>query len=151
MERFFHEHGQELYRRYGAVDAATVVPAKPSRGVSRHPLDVALDRLGAKAVPPREPLLTFGPGVIDRRAPHPKGFVASTAAAGRSILVLDDVYTTGAQARSAAHALREAGAVVPAIVVVGRRLNPDVYQAIADLVERQRAAGYDFRRSPWEP
>jgi hypothetical protein len=151
LARFFHEHGAELTRRYGMVDAATVVPTRKG-DAERHPLDAALDRhIGDAVLPRREPLLSVGQGNIERRSPHPRGFVASSAAAGRSLVLIDDVYTTGAVAQSAAHALREVGAVVPVIVVVGRRLNPDYHQAVADLVKRQQDRGFSFTESPWDP
>jgi hypothetical protein len=41
------------------------------------------------------------------------------------ILMIDDLWTTGASAQSAAAALREAGAAVVAVVAIGRHLNRD--------------------------
>jgi hypothetical protein len=148
MDRFFLEHGVELQRRYGPIEASVVVPTR-FRELSDHPLAAALDRLPAASVPPRERVLQLGSGKIDRRTPDPNGFVADGSVLGRSFVVLDDVYTTGATAQSAAHALRAAGATVPAIVVIGRRLNPTVIAGVGQLVERQRARGFRFARSPW--
>jgi hypothetical protein len=51
-------------------------------------------------------------------------FVAGGAVTGRHILVLDDVWTTGSNAQSAALALRRAGAAAVSIVVIARWLNP---------------------------
>jgi hypothetical protein len=148
LDRFFLEHGAELARRYGEADAATVVPTK-WREPGEHPLSTALDLLPAQHLPPRESVLRLGPGKVDRRTPDPQGFIADESVRSRAILVLDDVYTTGATAQSAAHALRAAGAHVPAIVVIGRRLNPGVVPGVGELVERQRARGFAWRRSPW--
>jgi hypothetical protein len=43
----------------------------------------------------------------------------------RSVLLVDDVWTTGAAAQSAAWALRHAGASAVALVVLGRHVNPE--------------------------
>lgn len=150
VETFYSAHGGELAARYGRPDAAVVVPPKGMHEMP-HPLQRALEALPARSLPPIESPLVLGGARIDRRAPHPKGFVAIDRLGGRSFLVMDDVYTTGATAQSAAHALRAAGATVTAILVVGRRLNPDRLQEVAKLLERQRATPFSFRRSPWEP
>lgn len=48
-----------------------------------------------------------------------------------NVLLLDDTWTTGSSARSAAHALRVAGASSVALVVIGRHINPQ-YEPVAD-------------------
>jgi hypothetical protein len=138
----------ELAATYGPADAAVVVPGKGDRPPP-HPLLSALQDLPATSLPPLEDLLALGEGPISRRAPSPAGYKVTGNVAGRSIVVIDDVYTTGATAQSAAHALRNAGASVPAIVVVGRRLNREYRPEIAQIVERRQSLGYDFDRSPW--
>ncbi len=42
---------------------------------------------------------------------------------GRSVLLIDDTWTTGANAQSAAAVLKEAGAEHVAVVVIGRYVN----------------------------
>jgi adenine/guanine phosphoribosyltransferase-like PRPP-binding protein len=148
LERFFMEHGDELSQRYGKADVALIVPTKKRQGEA-HPLEVALDQLPASSVPRRERLLKLGTEEIGRRKPSREGFVIDGNVAGRTVLVLDDVYTTGATAQSAVHALVAAGAVVPAVVVVGRRLNPDNFPPVAGMVNRQRQIPFSFSRSPW--
>jgi hypothetical protein len=44
---------------------------------------------------------------------------------GQHVLILDDVWTTGSNAQSAALALRRAGATAVSVMVVSRWLNPD--------------------------
>ena len=148
FERFFQEHGSELARRHGPFDASVVVPSKAESG-ENHPLEIALGRLPALSVPKREHLLKRGAGEIGRRRTSRDGFLASSSADGMRVLLLDDVYTTGATAQSAAHALTIAGAIVPAVVVAGRRLNPSVVGAVSTIMERQRRLGFSFARDPW--
>jgi hypothetical protein len=47
---------------------------------------------------------------------------------GSSVLVIDDMWTTGANAQSAAAALKRAGAGPVAVVVIGRHLNRDWHE-----------------------
>ncbi|MFP2931327.1 phosphoribosyltransferase family protein, partial [Pyxidicoccus sp. 3LG] len=47
-------------------------------------------------------------------------FTASSQAAGREVLLLDDVFTTGATARAAADALRDAGATRVEVLTLAR-------------------------------
>jgi adenine/guanine phosphoribosyltransferase-like PRPP-binding protein len=52
------------------------------------------------------------------------GFVASPDVRGTRVLVVDDTFTTGARAQSAASALQLAGARVIAVVAIGRVIDP---------------------------
>ncbi len=148
FERFFAEHTGEVAARFGDWDVATVIPSKHAHD-GPHPLHTALIELPARSVLPLESLLRPGGETIDRRQPAPGGFVADTSVAGRSVILLDDVYTTGATAQSAVYALVAAGARVPAVVVAGRRLNPTAFQPVAALVERQMASPFSFAARLW--
>lgn len=52
-------------------------------------------------------------------------YVAEGGIPGARVLLIDDTWTTGGHAQSAAHALRAAGADAVALVVIGRHLRPD--------------------------
>ena len=60
------------------------------------------------------------------------------------MLLLDDVFTTGARSQSAAYALEEAGAAVSAIVVVARRINLDWRPEVAEWWKRQLAIPFSW-------
>ena len=51
-------------------------------------------------------------------------FTVDGAVAGRHVLVLDDVWTTGSNAQSAALAVRRAGASAVSVMVIARWLSP---------------------------
>jgi orotate phosphoribosyltransferase len=68
---------------------------------------------------------------------------------GWGVLLLDDVYTTGARSQSAASALTLAGALVVAIVVIARRVNPAYKPGVQALWDRQRAIPFSFTALPW--
>jgi predicted amidophosphoribosyltransferase len=61
------------------------------------------------------------------------------AVVGRHVLVIDDVWTTGANAQSAALTLRRAGASAVSVLTVGRWLNPN-HPATAGFI-RKRLTG----------
>jgi hypothetical protein len=71
-------------------------------------------------------VLTPGPNALCDRAIDPDKFAlqATAGVAGRHVLVLDDTWTTGSNAQSAALTLRRAGAAAVSVIVVGRWLNP---------------------------
>jgi orotate phosphoribosyltransferase len=83
-----------------------------------------------------------------RRASR-QGFAADVSAGelGR-ILLLDDVYTTGARINSASYAISHAGGVVAGALVLARRINTDYDARALALWERQQAQGFDWRASP---
>jgi hypothetical protein len=68
--------------------------------------------------------LSATPDYHQLRDLDPDRFVAAPVPGGR-ILLLDDTWTTGNSAQSAAMALRRAGARSIATVVLGRHINPE--------------------------
>jgi hypothetical protein len=52
-------------------------------------------------------------------------YVATESLEGARVLLIDDTWTTGGHAQSAAHALREAGAAAVGLVVIGRHVQPN--------------------------
>jgi hypoxanthine phosphoribosyltransferase len=56
---------------------------------------------------------------------NPRKFAAIESLNGESVLLIDDTWTTGASAQSAAAALKQAGAGKVGAVVIGRHVNRD--------------------------
>jgi hypothetical protein len=119
---FLHDHGRCVWRR-AAMPVPTHVGVVPSsRGrPGPHPLrDLVrpyLTRPEARLVPaPGEP-----PGC---RQLDPGRFRVAGPLDGASVLLLDDTWTSGSSAQSAAAACRAAGARHVAVVVLGRHLGP---------------------------
>ena len=147
LDRFFMEHGNQLQDRTGGWDLACVVPSE-SR-VPPHPLESALSSLPVRYVPEREVLLTRDVGNVGHRTMSDDAYRLTENAVGVKVLVLDDVYTTGGRAQSAASALTLAGAHVAAIVVIARRVNPDWKPEVRSLWDRQAARPFSFSEDPW--
>jgi hypothetical protein len=61
---------------------------------------------------------------------------------GQHVLVLDDIWTTGSNAQSAALALRCAGAAAVSVMVVGRWLSPG-YRTTADFTDTRLRRDYN--------
>jgi len=104
----------------GGADATVVVPSGPGGRPPPHPLAAVARAAGIGPVGPWLSLRTTSSARIGHRCASREAFVASPDVAGRRLLLLDDVYTTGAHLQSAAAALDDAGAVVVRAVVIGR-------------------------------
>ena len=127
IARHLWEHGSEIAP--SGWNALVVVPSSSGR-IGPHPLEVALAGtfLGAQVWPE---LLVAGPVPAGHRRAEERGFVVNPGAdagtlAGSRLVVVDDTWTTGARAQSAASVLRGAGASVEAIVALGRVVTPVV-------------------------
>jgi hypothetical protein len=127
----------------GAVEAALVVPSTTRPG--RSPLQ-AVEGL-SRVVRIRLPGVAWAPGDLVRGS-APVGHMRPHAAAfgvrpgvrdhvvARRVLLLDDLYVSGARAQSAAMALRLAGARRVVVVALGRLLRPDRSARHAAFAER---------------
>lgn len=108
-----------------AFALVTTVPSGERRRDDHHPLR---EIVGTLSFPTRERyarLLRRSEAPVPGRAFHAEKFEAVRTLSGQPVLLIDDTWTTGASAQSAAYALKAAGAGSVAAVVVGRHLNRD--------------------------
>ncbi|MGH2717889.1 MAG: hypothetical protein ACRDJU_04850 [Actinomycetota bacterium] len=102
-----------------------VITAVPSTGgrPGEHPLVSALRQVPS-VFRDYEQLLSPGSAPIGHNQASDDGFRPLRAMHGERVLVIDDTFTSGARAQSAASVLNNAGAHVVAIVPVGRVIDP---------------------------
>jgi predicted amidophosphoribosyltransferase len=127
LAAFVDQYRQDL-QAFSGGPWDTVVTVPSSRRSGGSPVDAVVSEVSSLAVDHRR-LLVRGPGHLDHLQPSRSGFVVdssvgSSSGGRRRVLVVDDSYTTGARAQSAATALRLAGMQVGAILVLGRVVAP---------------------------
>lgn len=125
----------------GDWDTMTVVPSSQGRS-GPHPLELALRR--SRWIDQQmDVLLEPGDVQIDHNIASDAGFSPLKDVSGQKILLLDDTYTSGSRAQSAASALTKHGASVVAIVPAARYMNPD-RELSSRLLQRAGALRYAF-------
>ena len=136
---FLRDHGPCLWRHAAmpAPDRLAVVPS----GQGRRGPPPLLGLLGP-LVTLTPATLTVRPGELLGRALNPWRFDAEPSVAGQSVLLVDDLWVSGASAQSAAVALRRAGARHVAVIVLGRHIDPADPRS-RRLAARIEAARYD--------
>jgi predicted amidophosphoribosyltransferase len=114
-----------------AADVITYIPPDPSRLLVRghHPAERLARELAARwSLPVAELLVRSGTSPSARQAGlaradrlrNAHGAFVAVAAAPRNVLLVDDVYTTGATVSAAATALRHGGARLVDVVTFAR-------------------------------
>jgi adenine/guanine phosphoribosyltransferase-like PRPP-binding protein len=144
LARFLFDHGDCLQSgRAGEWDFITTVPSTGRPGP--HPLEGAVGLVPWLAAQHRETLVR-GTGTMGHNVACDTGFVAAPDVRGSRILLVDDTFTTGARAQSAASALQLAGARVIAVMPIGRVIDPSHGEhALAYWTSRSREL-FDFGR-----
>jgi hypothetical protein len=119
---FLHDHGRCLWPPVGVAAPTHVAVVPGGRGrTGMHPLK-ALAR-PYLALPWADLVIRSGDLALGRDL-HVGRFGVTGRLTGATILLLDDTWTSGASAQSAAAALKLAGARSVVTVVLGRHLNP---------------------------
>jgi predicted amidophosphoribosyltransferase len=125
LRRFLGGHERCVAQRAGtrSFDLVTTVPSGDRRRDDEHPLPQIL---GAALEPDRrrhKRLLLRSSFEAGHRAHDFLKYLAVRPFDGESVLLIDDTWTTGANAQSAAAALKAAGAGRVGAIVIGRHVN----------------------------
>lgn len=142
--RFVARHEGCLARAVGApaFDLVTTVPSSSLERDLVHPLPEIVKVVG----PLRdrfEPLLARSDAEVPSRQFSRERFSARRALAGEHVLLIDDTWTTGANAQSAAFTLKDAGAGAVGLLVIGRHVTPDYAENAARLAALPRRFDWD--------
>lgn len=120
----------------GAFTHIVAVPSTRGRQ-GEHPLEtIVAKRLNLPAL---RAVANSAYNADDRSFHADRFYLPEGSAAGGRVLLLDDTWTTGGRVQSLAFALKAAGAVAVAAVVIGRRVNPE-FGPSKPLVDRLRTA-----------
>jgi predicted amidophosphoribosyltransferase len=122
----------------------TTVPSGDRARDEHHPLQAIVGEIVAPTRRRYERLLRTSPATVQPRTFDPEKFSATRPLNGEPVLLIDDTWTTGASAQSAAAALKRAGAGTVAAVVIGRHLNREWHENDRRL--RGLAQPYDWSR-----
>jgi predicted amidophosphoribosyltransferase len=125
--RHLVRHEACVARRAGVEEFAlvTTVPSSDAQRDGAHPLRRIAGEIVAPTRRRYEPLLVRTDHPVSGRQFDRDKFDATRSLKGEDVLLVDDTWTTGANAQSAAWALKRAGAGAVAAVVIGRHLNRD--------------------------
>jgi predicted amidophosphoribosyltransferase len=129
--RFLTEHEACLAQAAHThrFDITTTVPSSDRNRDERHPLRHIVGDLVGPTRDRYRPLLRRTSAQVPPRTFDPSKFESTTPRLhGESVLLIDDTWTTGASAQSAAAALKQAGAGAVAAVVIGRHLNREWHE-----------------------
>jgi predicted phosphoribosyltransferase len=116
----------------------TTVPSSDQARDAEHPLRRIVGTDVGATGDRYEPLLVrSGTAVADRKVDRGK-YNPTHDLDGESVLLVDETWTTGSNAQSAAAALKTAGASQVAVLVIGRHIHEDYKENAARLKELPR-------------
>lgn len=133
----------------GGWDVITTVPSSGGRS-GEHPLISALRRVPAVFGLHQE-LLAPGAVTLGHSHADDNGYRLTRGLNGERILLVDDTFTSGARAQSAASTLSLGSGVVVAIVPIGRVVNPQYSDTTREYWDQQRRQRYRFDTCCLEP
>lgn len=139
VERFLIENLQWVSAL--RIDGALIVPSTLRR--PPHPLGLLLEGRASRSLQVLQGLERTA-AQLGHNRPNVHAFAASKALRGKRVLLLDDVYASGARAQSAAYALRHVGTEVAALLVIARRYNPTYSERGAGVFARQSALPFTW-------
>ncbi len=123
--RFLSHHEACVAAAVGAqrFDLVATVPSSDLARDDHHPLRTIVGELVGPTRARHQRLLRRTDTAVPARGFHRDKYESLRPLAGEPVLLIDDTWTTGANAQSAAAALKSAGSGPVAAVVIGRHLN----------------------------
>lgn len=128
--RYLESHEPCLARAAG-IDAFSIVTSVPSGDPARddqHPLRQIVAEIVGVTRDRHRRLLRRSALEVPPRTFNPDKYIAEEQLSGQAVLMIDDTWTTGANAQSAAAALKRAGAGAVGAVVIGRHVTREWHQ-----------------------
>jgi len=128
--RFLADHERCLAAAAGveALELVTTVPSGDRDRDQHHPLRRVVGEVIGVTRARHERLLKRSSAQVPTREFDERRFQAIRRLDGEPVLLIDDTWTTGASAQSAAAALKSAGAGRVVAVVIGRHLNREWHE-----------------------
>lgn len=125
LSRFLVVHERCIAESVGVehFDTVEVVPSSDPHRDRSHPLRRIVDRLVPETSQRHRDVLCASGALCTPHEFDPGRFIPVRPLDGHNVLLVDDVWTTGASAQSAAAVLKRAGAEHVAAVVIGRYVN----------------------------
>lgn len=140
---FLRLHGRCIASTAGDDwDILTTVPSTSGR-LGVHPLTQAIARVAVLSQQ-YERLLTRGPAVVGHNQASDDAFQLRRRLAGERVLIIDDTFTSGARAQSAASAINLNGGVTVAVLAIGRVFDPGFNDDTAAYWAAQSKATFDW-------
>jgi predicted phosphoribosyltransferase len=121
--RWLELHEPCVARAAGVAEFGLVTTVPSSKRSGTPPLGHAVGELVAPTRERYRPLLIRSEVEVPSRAFSPEKYLSLARLDDEPVLLIDDTWTTGANAQSAAASLRAAGAGLVAAVVIGRHVN----------------------------
>ncbi len=128
--RFLAEHERCIAdaAKTDGFDLVTTVPSSDQGRDERHPLRYIVGSLVGPTRERHARLLVRSETDVPSRTFSEHKFTATDRLSGQAVLLIDDTWTTGSSAQSAAAALKHAGAGPVAAVIIGRHLNREWHE-----------------------
>lgn len=141
LRQFLSAQTSNLWRHVGGWTDVAVVPS--SRREPPHALEAVVERAGLTLT--RDVLTSTG--VMAQHRIYDDKMFHCRDMERRRVLLVEDVYVSGARSQSAAAVLREGGAEVAGVLVLGRRINPDYSVEMALFWASRAAISFGFAES----
>jgi predicted amidophosphoribosyltransferase len=128
--RFLAEHERcvALAAKADSFAVVTIVPSGDRERDAQHPLRRIVGQIVAPTRGRHQRILKRSSADVSSRAFDKHKYDATRQLDGEAVLLIDDTWTSGANAQSAAAALKSAGAGPVAAVVIGRHLNREWHE-----------------------